>query len=244
MKYKLHVNYDGTEYGGWQVQPNRKTIQEYLQDALKVILRKECKITGSGRTDAGVHAKEQVAHFSWDDSINTTSFLYSLNSLLPKDIRAQKITLADKDFHARYSVKRKIYHYHLHLSKVDCPFHFRFKTKIHSPLDLDLIEKALPHFIGTHDFSTFRSSGCGSKDPVKTLYRLEMVPEEDGVRLEFEGDGFLYKMVRNIVGTLLEVGSKKRDGASIPDLILSKDRTLAGPTAPPQGLFLSNVLYE
>ena len=128
MKYKLEITYDGTDYGGWQVQPNRKTIQEVIQKGLKVILKRECKITGSGRTDAGVHAKHQVAHFLSDSPIDTARFLHSLNALIPRDIRVQNVSVVDDDFHARYDVKRKIYHYHLHLSPIDCPFHFRFKT--------------------------------------------------------------------------------------------------------------------
>ncbi len=243
MKYKMTISYDGTDYGGWQIQPNRKTVQELVQKALKVVFRTNCPITGSGRTDAGVHARQQIAHFSYDVPLKVDPFRYSLNSLLPSDIRILKIDPAPEEFHARYSVKKKIYHYHLHLAPVQSPFYGRYQTPIYAPLNLDLLQKALPFLIGTHDFSTFRGAGYGSTNPVKTLYRLEMVPEEEGIRLEFEGNGFLYKMVRNIVGTLLQVASGKRPVSSIPNLLKSKDRTQAGPTAPPQGLFLNEVQY-
>lgn len=243
MKYKITISYDGTEYGGWQVQPNRKTIQELIQDALKIILRADCPITGSGRTDAGVHARGQTAHFSYEVPFEIPPFQYSLNALLPSDIRILKIDPIDEDFHARYNVKKKIYHYHLHLSPVQSPFHYRYRTQIHAPLNLNLLEESLPHLTGTHDFSAFRGAGCGSKDPVKTLYRIEMVPEEGGIHIEFEGDGFLYKMVRNIVGTLLQIASEKRPVSDLPKLLKSKDRKQAGPTAPAQGLFLHEVRY-
>lgn len=239
----MTISYDGTDYGGWQVQPNRKTIQELIQEALSVLFRAECPITGSGRTDAGVHAHAQVAHFSYEVPFEIPPFHYSLNALLPPDIRILSIEPIAEDFHARYRVKKKIYHYHLHLDAVQSPFAYRFRTPIHAPLNRGLMEEALSLLKGTHDFSAFRGAGCGSKDPVKTLYRLEMVPEEGGVRLEFEGDGFLYKMVRNLVGTLLQIASEKRPLSDIPKLLKSKDRTEAGPTAPPQGLFLAKVVY-
>ena len=243
MKYKMTISYDGTDYGGWQIQPNRKTVQELIQEALKVVLRTDCPIIGSGRTDAGVHARGQIAHFSYDVPFEVSPFRYSLNSLLPSDIRILEIDPAPEEFHARYSVKKKIYHYHLHLDPVQSPFYGRYRTPIYAPLNLDLLQEALPLLTGTHDFSTFRGAGYTSTNPIKTLYRLEMVPEEGGIRLEFEGNGFLYKMVRNIVGTLLQVASGKRPVSNIPNLLESKDRTQAGPTAPPQGLFLTRVQY-
>ncbi len=243
MKYKMTISYDGTNYGGWQVQPNRKTVQELIQNALKIILRTDCPIIGSGRTDAGVHARGQIAHFSCDVPFELSPFRYSLNSLLPSDIRILEIDPVSEEFHARYSVKKKIYHYYLHLDLVQSPFYGRYRTPIYVPLDLDLLQEALPLLMGTHDFSTFRGAGYNSTNPIKTLYSLKMLPEEGGIRLEFEGSGFLYKMVRNIVGTLLQVASGKRPVSNISNLLESKDRTQAGPTAPPQGLFLTRVQY-
>jgi tRNA pseudouridine38-40 synthase len=243
MKYKMTISYDGTNYGGWQVQPNTLSIQALIQDGLKTILRTPTPLIASGRTDAGVHAFGQVAHFNTEEELDLYSILYSLNGILPRDIRIHEITAVPDTFHARFSVKKKIYHYHLHLSPVQDPFRFLYSTHIRVPIELTLMKKALPAFIGTHDFSAFAGAGCGSKNPVKTLYRLEMAPETDGIRLEFEGDGFLYKMVRNIVGTLLEVAQNKLPINALPQILAQKDRRYAGPTAPPKGLFLYKVQY-
>ena len=243
MKYKMTISYDGTKYGGWQVQPNTLTIQALIQNALQTILRLPTSLTAAGRTDAGVHALGQVAHFSSDQTLDLHSLIYSLNGILPRDIRIREIIATADDFHARYSSKNKIYHYHLHLAPVQDPFTYLYATHVRSPLDLKKLKVALPTLIGTHDFTSFASAGCGSKNPVKTLQRLEIVQEPEGIRLEFEGNGFLYKMVRNIVGTLLEVGQNKRPVSDIPTILAQKDRRLAGPTAPPKGLFLMRVEY-
>ena len=243
MKYKITISYDGTKYGGWQVQPNTLTIQVLIQDALQTILRTPTPLTAAGRTDAGVHALGQVAHFSSDQTLDLHSLLYSLNGVLPRDIRIRELVPTSEDFHARYSAKSKIYHYHLHLTPVQPPFTYLYATHVRTSLDLKKLQEALPHFIGTHDFTSFASAGCGSKNPIKTLQRLEIVKEPEGIRLEFEGNGFLYKMVRNIVGTLLEIGKNKRSVSEIPFILAQKDRKLAGPTAPPKGLFLMKVNY-
>ncbi|MCB1082507.1 MAG: tRNA pseudouridine(38-40) synthase TruA [Chlamydiia bacterium] len=242
MKYRIDLSYDGTNYGGWAIQPNQTTIQELVQQALTTALRCPIAITGSGRTDAGVHARHQVAHFTFLDPLDPSPLTYSLNGILPRDIRIQSITPVSDDFHARFSVKKKIYHYHCTTSQ--SPFHFRTSYFLHASPDIDRLQEALPLFLGTRDFSAFASSGCGSKNPVKTLYRLEFFPEEQGFRLEFEGDGFLYKMVRNITGTLLDIALGKRSAEEIPIIFASRKRTLAGKTAPAKGLFLHKVEYS
>lgn len=237
----MDLSYDGTEYGGWAVQPNRTSIQGLIEKALETVLRSKTLLTGSGRTDAGVHARHQVAHFSYPDSLDLRTLIYSLNGILPRDIRIQSITPVSEDFHARFSVKRKVYHYHC--TEAHDPFNFRYSHQLYSPLNLALIQEAIPSLLGTHDFSAFASSGCGSKDPVKTLFRIDLILEKGGFRLEFEGNGFLYKMVRNITGTLLEIGADKRPPADISQVIDSKDRTKAGATAPAKALFLHTVEY-
>jgi len=239
----MTISYDGTNYGGWQVQPNTLTIQTLIQDALRIILRTPTPIIASGRTDAGVHALGQVAHFEAREELDLRSLLYSLNGILPRSIRIRDVVAVADGFHARFSSKKKIYHYHLHLSPVQDPFRYLYSTHVRAPLDLNHLEEALPAFQGTHDFSAFASAGCGSKNPIKTLYRLEMALEPEGLRLEFEGDGFLYKMVRNIVGTLLEIAQKRRPLSAIPHLLSQRERKGAGPTAPPKGLFLYKVEY-
>lgn len=242
MKYRIDLAYDGTEYGGWALQPNRISIQELIEKALGMVLRKSTSITGSGRTDAGVHAHQQVAHFSHPDALDLRALTYSLNGILPRDIRITSITPVSETFHARFSVEKKIYHYHC--TETHNPFNYRYSHSLHHPLDLSRMREAIPHLLGTHDFSAFASSGCGSKDPVKTLYRLDLVENEGTFRFEFEGNGFLYKMVRNITGTLLEIGAGKRSPDDISRILLSQDRKEAGATAPAKGLFLHAVKYS
>jgi tRNA pseudouridine38-40 synthase len=242
--YKLTIAYDGTHYGGWQVQPNAPSIQALLQDALSTTLRTPILATGSGRTDAGVHALSQTAHFSFEEVLDLMRLRASLAGLLPHDIRVKQIETVPDGFHARYSAKGKIYHYHLHLESN--PFKRLYSAHIQHPVDLDLLQRAAALFVGTHDFTSFASQpdrGSAARDPVRTLKRLDVILEPDGIRLEFEGTGFLYKMVRNIVGTLLEVSSGKRTLEDISQIFSAKDRKRAGKTAPPHGLFLMEVIY-
>lgn len=244
--YKLTIAYDGTHYHGWQIQPNGTSIQEKIQDALKTALRNEVQVIGSGRTDAGVHALGQVAHFKYDSEIDIYRLLASLNGLLPLDIRIKKIESVPLDFHAQYSALGKIYHYHLHLEQILNPFFRLYSLHVRERINLDLLKKASEHFLGTHDFTSFANeahSGCAANDPIRTLKRLDIIPENGGIRLEFEADGFLYKMVRNIVGTLLEIASGKRSIEEIPFIFEAKDRRKAGKAAAPHGLFLVEVHY-
>lgn len=244
--YKLVLAYDGTRYGGWQIQPNAPTIQEHIQEAMKIILRIPITVIGSGRTDAGVHAKGQVAHFKVPLTIDLRKMIHSLNSLLPPDIRALSLSKADPHFHAQYNATGKIYHYHLFFGPVQDPFTRLYTVHVREKIDLKSLQKAIPYFIGTHDFTSFSNeahAGSAAKDPVRTITRLDCIQEGEAVRLEFEGDGFLYKMVRNIVGTLLEVGAGKRAPTEIPEIFAKKDRRAAGKAAPAQGLFLWKVIY-
>lgn len=246
FKYRLTIAYDGTAYSGWQVQPHDLSIQHVLQKALGIILRKTVVLIGSGRTDAGVHAAGQTAHFTHDSEIDLYRFQNSLNGLIPPDIRIKSIDLVPSDFHAQYSAVAKEYHYHLHLDKVMDPFRRRYCWHLHHSLDLNLLHEAAGLFVGTHDFTSFANEahkGTASRDPVRTLKRLDLVEEPGGLRLEFEGDGFLYKMVRNIVGTLVDVASKKRSLDDINKIFAAKDRRQASMAAPPQGLFLMFVQY-
>lgn len=247
-RYKLTIAYDGTRYSGWQVQPNAPSIQELIVNALKVILRAEkIVLIGSGRTDAGVHAKGQIAHFKWDGTIDTKRLLLALNGILPLDIRIKEAALAAADFHSQYSAVSKEYHYHLYLDPVMDPFRRLYCWQVRRKLDLELLRTAAKQFLGTHDFSSFaneKHAGSASRNPIRTLFRLDVVEQEGGVRLEFEGDGFLYKMVRNIVGTLVDVASGKRPIDDIEKIFQSKDRREASLAAPPEGLFLIQVKYE
>lgn len=245
--YKLEIAYDGTNYCGWQIQPNGASIQQTIQDQIAIILRQPITLIGSGRTDAGVHAKGQIAHFKTGQLIEFRQFLNSINSILPHDIRIFSIESVDSSFHAQYSATGKIYHYHLHLNQVMDPFQRLYSWRIPHPINVDLLIKASQFFVGTHNFTSFSNeahSGSASRDPIRTLSRLDVVQEERGVRLELEADGFLYKMVRNIVGILTEVSGGKRQLNDIPQIFKAKDRRSAGKAAPPQGLFLMQVKYE
>ncbi|QLH36500.1 MAG: tRNA pseudouridine(38-40) synthase TruA [Parachlamydiaceae bacterium] len=244
--YKITIAYDGTNYSGWQIQPNGISIQQKLQEALSIYLRQPTHVTGSGRTDAGTHALGQVAHFKTHQHLDSRRFLHSLNGILPLDIRIKNIESVPHDFHARYSALGKIYHYYLHLNPILNPFNRLYSLHVYEKIDLDLLKQGAQHFLGTHDFTAFANeahTGVAAHDPIRTIKRLDLIPIEDGLRLEFEADGFLYKMVRNITGTLLEVASGHRSASSIPSLLHSKDRRLAGKSAPPHALFLFKVLY-
>jgi len=245
--YKMTIAYDGTLYNGWQVQPNGSSIQAEIQNALQTLLKKPTPIVGSGRTDAGVHALGQVAHFTTSQNLEVKKILFSLNSLLPHDIRIKELISAPPGFHARYSAIKKIYHYRMHLHSHQDPFNRLYSTHIRHPIDTHLLQKAIPFFIGTHDFTSFSNEpnrGSALHKPIKTLYSLKCIQEGDQIILIFEGDGFLYKMVRNIVGTLLMVASNKFLSEEIPGIFEAKDRRKAGPAAPPQGLFLHSVYYR
>lgn len=242
MKYKLTIAYDGTRYCGWQVQKNGLSIQSLIQKALETVLRHPVSLTGAGRTDAGVHARGQTAHFETEE--NVSRLLISLNALLPSDIRITRIDPVSSDFHARYSARSKIYHYHLHLDPILDPFARPYRHHVLGSLDLPRMHQALPHLIGTHDFTSFSNrKDTPMQDTIRTLSRLEIHTQKGGLRLEFEADGFLYKMVRNLTGTLLAVGKGKLEPGTIPTLFASRDRRKVPMAAPPQGLFLVEVRY-
>lgn len=244
--YKLEIAYEGTHYHGWQIQPNGISIQEEIQKVLAILCKHPVKLIGSGRTDAGVHALGQTAHFKTAHLQNQETFLKSLNALLPSDIRIKTVFPVHFDFHARYSAVSKTYRYHLYLDKVMDPFRRLYCWHVHAKLDLTKIQEAIPFFLGSHDFTSFANEahlGTASHDPIRTLSELLLQKEPGGYYLEFKADGFLYKMVRNIVGTLVEIAEGKRTLDSIPQLFAEKDRRFAGLAAPPHGLFLVKVEY-
>jgi len=245
-RYKLTISYDGARYCGWQVQENAQSIQFLIQKSLQIALRHPLDLTGSGRTDAGVHARGQTAHFDSGVSFDPKKLRISLNALLPPEIRIVQIEPVHSSFHARYSAKAKIYHYHLHLDPILDPFIRHYRHQIFYPIDLDRLKKGAGFFLGTHDFTSFanqKETGSAAHNPIRTLYRLDVIEQKGGVRLEFEGNGFLYKMVRNITGTLLDIASGKIEPEQIPDIFAARDRRKAGHAAPPQGLFLMEVIY-
>lgn len=247
MNYKLLIAYDGTNYHGWQVQPNGISIQEVIEKALFTALQEKIRIIGAGRTDAKVHALGQTAHFQSKKTLDLFRLLHSLNFLLPKDIRILSIEEAPWDFHAQHSAISKVYRYHLYLDKVLSPFKRNTVWHLYYPIDLQKLYKASSYFLGTHDFAAFANEphrGVASYDSVRTIHRIDMIQEEGGIALEFEGDGFLYKMVRNIVATMVECAAGKRIDEEIPGIFGSRNRRRAGAAAPPQGLFLVRIHYQ
>jgi tRNA pseudouridine38-40 synthase len=245
--YKLTIAYDGTLYSGWQVQKNALSIQSLIQNALCTVLRTPVSLTGAGRTDAGVHALGQTAHIATDAPVVPRRLQLSLNALLPADIRILAIEPVPDGFHARYSAIGKVYHYHLRYHLAPNPFTRLYAASVLHPVDLELLTRAAPLFLGTRDFTAFAHeahTGSASRNPIRTLYRLDVVEEPGGCRLEFEGNGFLYKMVRTITGTLLDVSRGKIALSDIPALFAARDRRRAGKTAPACGLFLVRVLYR
>jgi tRNA pseudouridine38-40 synthase len=245
--YKLTIAYDGTCYSGWQIQPNATSIQEIIQKALSTFTKEKISLIGSGRTDAGVHAVGQVAHFRSTQKFDPEKLLKALNGMLPVDIRILKVEEEKNSFHAQKSAQSKIYHYHITLDSFIMPCERLYTTHIRKQIDIDLLERCAKEFIGTHDFTSFAnkaSEGAASKNAVRTITRLDVIKTKHGIRLEFEGTGFLYKMVRNIVGMLLAVASHKRKIEEVKLLFKVKDRRQAPLSAPASGLFLIRVIYE
>lgn len=243
--YKMVIQYDGTPFSGWQVQPNGVSIQQKIQDAIFIITKETVNVTGSGRTDAGVHALGQTAHFHTNKSLNLYAFQNSLNALLPPQIRIKEIVPTVSTFHARYSAVKKTYRYNITLTPYQNPFNRLYTWHLRDKIDLDLFKEAAQQLLGTHDFTSFANeahTGSASKDPVRTLMQLSINESDDGIYLELEADGFLYKMVRNIVGTLVDIAAGRLT-SSIPEILAAKDRRQAGTTAPAQGLFLWKVDY-
>ncbi|MBI3600868.1 MAG: tRNA pseudouridine(38-40) synthase TruA [Nitrospinae bacterium] len=240
---KLLIEYDGTNYHGWQRQPNGITIQEIMENTLFKITSEKTTIIASGRTDSGVHALGQVANFKTVSLMEDISFLKAFNSILPRDIVIKDAVTVDDKFNARYSAKSKVYRYCILNRSYPSSFDYRYSWLIRQPLDADAIKEAAAFLIGTHDFSSFRSSSCEAKDPIRTLHRSDIEKSGDKIFLWCEADGFLKQMVRNIVGTLVYAGKDKFKPHTMKKILENRNRSSAGPTAPPQGLFLVEVKY-
>ena len=244
MNVRLTVEYDGTDYRGWQVQPGGPTIQGILEDALAVLLKHRVRIQGSGRTDAGVHALGQVANFTCPDGRDLVRLQRGLNALTPDDITVKAVAAVPPSFDARRDARKRVYEYRLWNHPCRSVFNDRYSWHVARPLRVDAMREALAVLAGEHDFSCFRAAGCGAATAVRRIYRNELFGWEDHWVYRVEATGYLRHMVRNIVGTLVQVGLGERDAGDFPGLIDSRDRTLAGPTAPARGLFLVEVCYE
>ena len=239
----LTIAYDGTNYHGWQIQKNAVTVQQVLCEALEKMLGKTFDVTGTSRTDAGVHAREFTCHIDCDDNIPEKAFVRGLNSFLPPDIAVKDCIEVANDFHARYNAKGKTYKYYIYNSNEKDPFKMRCSWQIERKLDVKLMNEFASKLIGTHDFYAFSSAGRTVEDTVRTISECYVTKENDDIVLTVSANGFLYNMVRIIVGTAVEVSDKRIKVEDIPEILSSKKRELAGVTAPPQGLFLEKVHY-
>lgn len=245
-RYQLLIAYDGTGYSGWQIQPTGISIQAILQSAASTLLKVDTSITGSGRTDAGVHALGQVAHFDAEDSLDLSQFLRSMNGMVPKEIRLLSVQPASDTFHARFSAIGKLYRYHLCLNPVYNPFRRLYAWHYRGRVDRDLLQAAANRFVGKHDFTSFANSaseGSAARNPIRTIERIEIIDRDGEVQIEFEGEGFLYRMVRNLVGMMMAVATGRRSLEEIDLLLALCDRRAAPMGAPAHGLFLVKVKY-
>lgn len=240
---KLTVEYDGTNYCGWQVQKNGLAIQEVLQKAIEDLVRHSIKLTGSSRTDAGVHARGMVANFFSGCSIPISNYPAAINVRLPRDITVSEAEEVPEDFHSRYSSKGKRYSYTILNRKAPSALLRNYAAHIPVELCVPSMQEAAQYFLGSHDFSAFKSSGSSIKDNVRTVRILDINKNIDLIKIEIEADGFLYNMVRIIAGTLIDVGKGRISPGDISSIIKSRSRERAGKTAPPQGLCLECVLY-
>ena len=244
QNYKLTLCYDGAKYKGWQRQGNTdNTIQAKLETLLSRLLGSPVEVSGSGRTDAGVHAYCQVCSFRADTEMSAEDILSALRRYLPEDIGAMSLTKAAPDFHARLSCREKSYLYRIWNSDLPNVFSRRYTYTFPDALNISEMRRAAALMLGRHDFTSFCANKHMKKSAVRELRSIEIYRHEEELRILLTGDGFLYNMVRIIVGTLIEVGIGARSADSIPDILQSKDRTQAGFTAPAQGLALYEVKY-
>jgi tRNA pseudouridine38-40 synthase len=243
VNLKITIEYDGTGYCGWQIQPNGESIQAVLERAISTFFGTPIRITGSGRTDAGVHALGQVANFRVDKEHDRHRILRGLNALTPPDITIKEIEIVADAFDARRDGRSRVYEYHILNRLTSSPFYLNRAWHVHEELDRAAMRTAISCLLGEHDFSSFRAAGCEAMHPIRKVYRSSLEQRGELLVYTIEATAFLRHMVRNIVGTLVEVGRGLRPAESFRDLLEARDRTQAGPTAPPQGLYLIEVKY-
>ncbi|MFQ6091804.1 MAG: tRNA pseudouridine(38-40) synthase TruA [bacterium] len=238
---KLLIEYDGTDLFGWQVQRDRRTVQGELQKALRTLLNRDADVIGAGRTDTGVHALGQVAHFKTDSDLDVDTIYRGLNSLLPGDIVIQEVIEVDSTFHARFDAKSRRYMYRITRRKR--AIGRQFTWYVNYPLDVSKMAQATEPLRGRHNFGSFCAAGTEMKDPTCTLFDIHWAEQNGELTLEAEADRFLQHMVRTIVGTLVEVGKGRWEVSTVQEILKAEDRRKAGPTAPAQGLCLVEVKY-
>lgn len=242
--YKMILTYDGSNYNGWQKQKNtEKTIQEALELAIKNIIKENIEIIGSGRTDKGVHALGQVANFQTKNQYDVKELKNHLNKELRNDITILKISEEDERFHSRYNTKSKTYIYKINNSETQNPFVRKYTYHLPEKLNIQKMKEASKFLIGEKDFQVFSSARNNKKNTVKTIENIEILSENNEILIRFKGNGFLYNQVRIMVGTLIEIGLEKHKPNYINDIFNKKERSFAGRTIPPHGLYLEKVYY-
>ncbi len=242
MRYLMTFSYDGTNYNGYQKQINKNTIQDNIEDNLSKILNKKTTISSSGRTDAKVHGINAKAHFDSETEIDINKLKHSLNKLTNDDIYIKKIEKVPDNFHARFNVIKKEYIYKINIGEYNV-FDRNYVYQYNKTLDIKKMKQASKILIGTHNFKSFSKTDGKEKNYIRTIYNIKFKLENDLLEITFIGNGFLRYMVRNMVGTLIEIGTNKKEINQLKEILLSEDRKKAGVTAPPEGLYLKNVKY-
>lgn len=240
----LIVAYEGTNYCGWQIQPNAITIEEVLNRELSVFFDEDINVIGASRTDSGVHAMGNIAVFDTNSKMPAEKIAYALNVSLPPDIRIQKSMEVERDFHPRHCNTRKRYEYHIYNDTFENPLRRNFCTFTYRKIDLEAMQKAADCIVGTHDFKSFCNIHTQVKDTVRTIYRCDVTRVDKEIIITIEGNGFLYNMVRIISGTLLEIGSGLRSADDMQRILAAKNREAAGKTAQAKGLMLCEIKIE
>ena len=241
---RLIIEYDGTQYVGWQRQPNGVSVQQVIEDALAKVCGSAKVLYSSGRTDAGVHARGMVAHFVTDRLLPMRAYREGVNRLLPCDIAVRDAAVVPDDFHARYSATGKWYRYTICPAPIRSPLVSRYSWYVRNSLDLPRMRQAAVLFVGQHDFSAFRAAGCSARTTVRGIFSVDVIEADALIHVDVRGSGFLRNMIRIMVGTLIEVGRGVRPPQEISDMLIDCRRAQAGVTAPPQGLCLMEVFYE
>lgn len=245
MRVVLEIQYDGTHFFGWQTQPDKRSVQQTVEDALNSITGEKCVLIGSGRTDSGVHAERQIAHFDVENaSVPPEKYVFALNPVLPPDVKIIKSYLAPEGFHARYSAKRKTYVYKFYKSKTVLPLYERYCHQAEEFLNVEKMKDAAKEIVGTHDFKCFLASNSDVKDTVRTVYSCDVVENGKIIEIKVCGNGFLYNMVRTIAGTLYFAGLGRMTAADVKKAIDEKNRFGVGKTMAAKGLTLLNVEYK
>ena len=243
MRFLIKFSYDGTNYTGYQIQPGKDTIQEQLETALEKINNgKKTNIIATGRTDKKVHALCQYGHVDIDVNITEEKLKRAMNSNLPEDIHVIKTQIVDDDFHARYNVKSKEYKYYINLGEYN-PLERNYVFQYNYQLNIEAMKAASKVFLGTHDFRAFVTDNKEKENCIRTIFNIDIEKDNNIICITFKGDGFLRYQVRNMVGLLIRVGENKISTEDVEKILKSKDRTTSGKTAPPQGLYLTNVTY-